>query len=82
MKNLKSSASFEKKNDSIIFIRSRDMNIKKIEYINIQLAIICDINEILQKNSGGKKVLGPLSKNVVISVIRGKEFLCGPFHLF
>ena len=27
------------------------MNIEKIEYVNIHLAIICKINEILQQNS-------------------------------
>ena len=50
------------------------MNIKKIEHVNIQLEIICKINGILQKLPGGKKVLVPLSKDVVILlVIREKE---------
>ena len=58
------------------------MNIKKIEYVNIQLAIICKRNGILQKNVGVKKVLGLLLKNKVILVILEKDFLSGPFHLF
>ena len=59
------------------------MNIKKIEHVNIQLEIICKINGILQKLPGGKKVLVPLSKDVVILlVIREKELWSGPFHLF
>ena len=66
----------QNKNDSIIFIRSQDMNIRKIEYIYIKLAIIC------KKFLGGKKILGFLSKNVVILIIWEKEFLSGAFHLF
>ena len=47
-----------------------------------QTKFICKINVILKKILGGKKVLGPLSKDVVILIIREKEFLIGLFHLF
>ena len=40
-----------------MFICSRDINKQRIEYVNIQLAIICKISGILQKILGGKKDL-------------------------
>ena len=51
------------------------MNIKKIEYVSIQLTIFCKLNGILQKNSMGyKSIWTSIEKRSYLSNLRKRIF--------